>query len=239
MVPDSELGASVQEAIEALKRGEVVCVYDADGREEETDLTIASQFATEEKIRQLRKDGGGLVCTTMTPAIADRFGIPFLVDIYAKAIDDYPILKAMVPNDIPYDAKSSFAVTVNARDTFTGITDIDRANTIASFAKVIEETVGWEQPQSIEKFGSVFRCPGHVHLLVAHEGLTKTRQGHTELCTALVVMAGLVGSATICEMMSDTGKARDKASAESYANERGHVFISGKDIIDAWETWSE
>ena len=120
MVPKQDLSDSVSRAMEALRRGEVICVYDADGREEETDLTFASEFATTEKVQKLRKDGGGLVCTTMTPDIADRFGIPFLVDIYAKAIQEFPVLAAMVPDDIPYDAKSSFAVTVNARETFTG-----------------------------------------------------------------------------------------------------------------------
>ena len=44
-----------ERAIAALRRGEFVLVYDGDGREAETDLTIASEFVTPSGIRTLRK----------------------------------------------------------------------------------------------------------------------------------------------------------------------------------------
>lgn len=233
--PETTLG----KAAEALRRGEIVCVFDAEGREEETDLTFASQFATKEKIWTLRTDGGGLVCTTVDPTTRRIAGIPYLTDMITGMSREYPLLSELVPNDIPYDAKSSFAITINHRKTFTGITDEDRALTVRTFAEFFLNNKQESGDEIRNAFGKEFRAPGHIHLLNANDGLCNARQGHTELCTSLVVMAGLFPSATICEMMSDTGKARDKVSARAYAEEKGLVFIEGKDIIEAWKKWSE
>src|SRR5207249_10779915 len=54
----------IYRAISALGRGEFVLVYDADGREAETDLTVASEFVSPAAIRTLRKEAGGLICMT-------------------------------------------------------------------------------------------------------------------------------------------------------------------------------
>ena len=56
----------VERALESLRRGAFVLVYDADGREEETDLAIASEFVTAAAIRTLRKEAGGLICATVS-----------------------------------------------------------------------------------------------------------------------------------------------------------------------------
>lgn len=233
--PETTLG----KAAEALRNGEFVLVYDADGREEETDLTIASQFATTEALGTLRRDGGGLVCTTVDPTSRRLLGIPYMTDILLSEGKDYPLLNELIANDIPYDAKSSFAITINHRKTFTGITDSDRALTIRSFAEYMMENRNERAEDVRHGFGELFRAPGHVFLLNANDDLCDKRQGHTELCTALVVMAGLFPSATICEMMADTGKARTRDAAEKYARERGLVFLSGLDIVEAWKKWSE
>jgi 3,4-dihydroxy 2-butanone 4-phosphate synthase len=88
-------------------------------------------------------------------------------------------------------------------------------------------------------FGEQFRSPGHVHLLIASTNLLKKRFGHTELSTALVMMAGLIPSATICEMMSDDGNSLPKSGAQKYGTDHELPFVEGKDIIEAWEEWSE
>jgi 3,4-dihydroxy 2-butanone 4-phosphate synthase len=233
--PETTLG----QAVEALNKGEFVLVYDADGREEETDLTIASQYATSEALGTLRRDGGGLVCTTVDPTSRRLLGMPYLTDILSSEGKDYPLLNELIPNDIPYDSKSSFAITINHRKTFTGITDSDRALTIRSFAEYMMDNRD-ERAEDVQKgFGELFRAPGHVFLLNANDGLCNERQGHTELCTALVVMAGLFPSATICEMMAETGHARTRAAAEAYAKQNGLVYISGTEIVEAWKKWSE
>ena len=66
-------GHEVERALQALCRGEFVLVYDSDKRERETDLVLASQFVEHHSIRRMRKDGGGLICTTVPAAAWNIF----------------------------------------------------------------------------------------------------------------------------------------------------------------------
>ncbi|ADC69142.1 3,4-dihydroxy-2-butanone 4-phosphate synthase [Methanocaldococcus sp. FS406-22] len=216
---------SVEKAIEALRRGEIILVYDSDEREGETDMVVASQFITPEHIRRMRKDAGGLICTAIHPDICNKLGIPFMVDILEFASQKFKVLKELYPNDIPYDEKSSFSITINHRKTFTGITDNDRAFTIKKLAELVRE-------ERFNDFGKEFRSPGHVTLLRAAEGLVKNRQGHTEMTVALAEMAGLIPITTICEMMGDDGNAMSKTETKRYAERHNLVYLSGEEIIN-------
>jgi 3,4-dihydroxy 2-butanone 4-phosphate synthase len=228
----------VESALEALRGGRFVLIYDSDKRERETDLVIPSQFVTPAAIRRMRKDGGGLICTTVPARAWKLLGIPYLSDLFHEARDSHPLLAELIPNDIPYDTKSAFALTINHRKTFTGVTDRDRALTVSSFAGMVREAVESESGEEIlrQTFGQLFRAPGHVTLLNASEGLLSKRSGHTEMATALVTLAGLIPSATICEMMGDDGKALRKSDAAEYARTNGLVFIEGAAIKSYWET---
>jgi 3,4-dihydroxy 2-butanone 4-phosphate synthase len=229
----------ITRACEDLRDGKIVLVYDADGREEETDMVVASEFVNLDIVRVLRKEGGGLICVTIPPNARRCLGIPFMVEVLQHSWNLYPILEGLRPNDIPYDAKSSFSLTVNHRKTFTGITDKDRALTISEFAKIVRLSMDCCNGMAAEAFAKNFRSPGHVHLLNASERLLLDRQGHTELATALVSLAGLTPTATICEMMGDDGKALSKAEGRKYAAENGLVFLEGKEIIRFWKADAE
>ena len=229
---------SVKKAIEDIKQGKIVLVYDFDDREKETDMTLCSAFVDYEKVRTLRKDAGGLLCVTTPYALAEEVGLPFLSDIFWDCSDKYPLLKDMAPTDIPYDrTKSSFGITINERGTYTGITDKDRALTIKSYAEVLFSDKPIEEKK--KEMGERFRAPGHVHLLNTSDAILKNRKGHTELCTALMIMAGVTPSATICEMMGDDGGPRSKEEVMKYADEKGVTFITGDEIIAAWNEFSE
>ncbi len=226
--------AAVVTAIEELKRGHVILVYDADGREEETDMVIASEFVSPAVVRTLRKDAGGLICTTADANIQKALGLPFLTELFLGMSDQFPIMRGLIPNDIPYDVKSAFGITINHRKTFTGITDNDRSLTIKEFAELSRRALTSEDGWAKREFGKTFRAPGHIHLLNTTERILETRFGHTELATALVIMAGLVPSATVCEMMGDDGKAMTKAKAREYADAHGLAFLEGAEVIRAW-----
>ncbi|MDD2533037.1 MAG: 3,4-dihydroxy-2-butanone-4-phosphate synthase, partial [Candidatus Methanomethylophilaceae archaeon] len=86
-----------------IRKGRMVLVFDFDDRERETDMTIASEFVTKEDIKRMRKDAGGLICTTTPYAKAKAVGLPFMADIYADDSSKYPLMLAMAPTDIPYD----------------------------------------------------------------------------------------------------------------------------------------
>jgi 3,4-dihydroxy 2-butanone 4-phosphate synthase len=225
---------AVIRAIQELKAGRVILVYDADGREEETDMVIASEFVTPAAVRMLRKDAGGLICTTADPRIQESLGLPFLTELFLGMAEQYPVMRRLMPNDIPYDVKSAFGITINHRRTFTGITDNDRSLTIKEFAELARRALTSEDGWAKEEFGRNFRAPGHIHLLNTSGKILETRVGHTELATALVIMAGLVPSATVCEMIGDDGKAMAKGRAREYAKACGLVFIEGAEVIEAW-----
>ncbi|UCE81263.1 MAG: 3,4-dihydroxy-2-butanone-4-phosphate synthase [Methanobacteriota archaeon] len=227
--------AAVLNALDSLRKGKFVLVYDADGREEETDMIIASEHITPDAVRTMRKDGGGLICTTADASIQDALGLPFMAEVFEDLGQKYPVMNGLAPNDIPYDVKSAFGITINHRDTFTGITDKDRALTIAKFSDLAKRAVATGDGWGVKEFGKGFRAPGHVHLLNASRGILENRYGHTELSTALMIMAGLVPSATVCEMMGDDGNALSKDKASEYAERNGIGFLEGADIISAWK----
>jgi 3,4-dihydroxy 2-butanone 4-phosphate synthase len=231
-------GASAHErGVAALQRGEPILLYDSDGREGETDLCFASQFATPEGIRRLRTDAGGLLCTTVAPEHHAKLGLPFLADLLQKAARDHPVLAEMEANDLRYDpSKSSFGITINSRRTFTGIPDADRALTIRELATFLGTLDGLDAGAARSRFGELFRAPGHCILLNGADGGIATRQGHTELSLELARQAGLVPSMTICEMLDpESGKALAKKAAMDYAKRNGLVFLTGQDVTSAWQ----
>ena len=226
----------ILKVLEDVRAGRPVLVYDFDDRERETDMTVGSQFITAETVRDMRNHAGGLLCTTTPYAAAEELGLPFLSDVFWEASGRHPLLKDMAPTDIPYDrTKSSFGITINARDTYTGITDADRAKTIRLYADTVFADAPAEERRRL--LGERFRAPGHVHLLNTSEHILRDRKGHTELCTALMMMAGVKPSATICEMLGDDGNARSKEEAMAIAEREGYSFISGDQILDAWKVF--
>ncbi len=225
-------------ALEDIRNGKPILVYDFDDRERESDLTVASEHVTPEILRMMRHEAGGLVCTTTPYRKAKELGLPFLSDVFWDDRQKYPVLGAMAPDDIPYDAtKSSFGITINHRDTYTGITDRDRALTITSYVETIFQDI---PPEEISReLGERFRAPGHVHLLNTSERILKTRHGHTELCTAMMYMAGVKPSATICEMMGDDGGSMSKQEVAAFAAARGIAMVEGQEVIDRWNAFLE
>jgi 3,4-dihydroxy 2-butanone 4-phosphate synthase len=220
----------IDEALVALREGRFILLYDFDDRERETDFTIRSDAVTPRHIVQMRRDGGGLICTAVHPVAAQRLGLPFASDM----------LRAMVAaereGDIPYDRKnhSSFSIWVNHRGTFTGITDRDRALTITGIADQVKKSLNGGG----SNFHEVFRTPGHCALLRAADALLDQRRGQTELSVALAEMAGITPAITVCEMLDDkSGLALSKEDAQRYARKHRLVFIEGNEVLERWESY--
>ena len=218
----------IDRALTALRDGKFILLYDFDDREKETDFAIRSDAVTYGHIRQMRKDGGGLICTAVHPTAAKRLGLPFASDALRA------LTVAEREGDIPYDRKnhSSFSLWVNHRNTFTGITDRDRALTVNAIA----EQVNLAMNGGAVNFHEVFRTPGHMALLRAADGLLDVRRGQTELSVAMADMAGITPSITICEMLDDeSGYALSKADAKKYAKKHGLEFVEGPEVLAQWE----
>jgi 3,4-dihydroxy 2-butanone 4-phosphate synthase len=228
----------IEKAKADLQRGKFVLIYDDDKREGETDIVMASEFVKPPLVKTMRKDGGGLIFIMIPHSIADKLQLPFLSDLFSEIEDQYPVFKHLIPNDIPYDTKSSFSVYINHRDTYTGITDIDRSLTMKKFAELAKKINNIDTKESLKIFGKEFRSPGHIPICVSAKDLLDGRQGHTELVVSLLIMANLTPVGSGCEMMGENGKALSKQDAIDYAKDKDLVFIEGKDIKKAWNKWS-
>jgi 3,4-dihydroxy 2-butanone 4-phosphate synthase len=228
----------IQQALTDLRQGKLVLIHDADDREGETDFILPAEFVTPSHIRTMRKDGGGLLFLMISDEIAKVFNLPFIADVFKSSEEKYPVLKTLIANDIPYDTKSSFSIYINHRDSFTGITDVDRSLTMKEFALLCKQCLSNNVEKPVDELGKRFRSPGHVPICRASDKPLKNRFGHTELSTSLFIMAGLTPVACGCEMMSDNGKALSKKDAKRYADKHDLTFLEGKEIVKSWKSWS-
>jgi 3,4-dihydroxy 2-butanone 4-phosphate synthase len=227
----------INKAIKDLRNGKFVLIHDSEDREDETDFIISSEYVSPESIKIMRKDGGGLIFLMISNEIAKKFNLPFLTDLYDKNQDNYPILKSLIANDIPYDTKSSFSLYINHRKTFTGITDIDRSLTMREFAILSKKVKNIEKNEAIKLLGKKFRSPGHVPICISSKNLLKDRFGHTELGVSLLKMANLIPVGTGCEIMGDNGKALSNEETMNYARKNKIIYLEGEDIIKVWNKW--
>lgn len=209
----------VEEAVAAFAAGGPVLVHDFEDREGEVDMIYPAQDVTPHDVATLRNDAGGLVCVAFGADVADAFDLPFLADEL-----EHPAAES---DHLGYDERSSFSLSVNHRETYTGITDVDRALTITQLGAAAAA------PETTD-FATEFRAPGHVHVLRgARDGLDG-RQGHTEMGIALAEAAGRAPAAVVCEMLDDeTGRARTTADARAYADRHDIPFVEGTDLVAA------
>ena len=166
---------SVNEAIEAFARGEIVVVTDDDDRENEGDMIVAAVHCTTEKMAFIIRNGCGIVCAPLTADEAKRLHLAPMV-----AVNDAPL-------------GTAFTVSVDVKHGLTtGISAEQRCNTVRALAN---GNMG----------ASDFVRPGHVFPLVAKDGGVLMRSGHTEAAVDLCSLSGLPPVAVICELANDDG----------------------------------
>jgi 3,4-dihydroxy 2-butanone 4-phosphate synthase len=207
--------SAIEEAIDTLRDGKFVLVHDDKGREDEIDMVMAAEYITPKNVATMRNDAGGLVCLAISNEITTKLGLVYMHDIIQSLSSIIPVFSQLTYGKSPYGDKPSFSITVNHRDTYTGITDIDRALTISKMAEICKKI----DSGGVEEFAKNFRTPGHVPILIASKGLLEERRGHTELCVYLAQMSKLVPAVVICEMLdSTTNKALSINKAKEYAD---------------------
>ena len=215
---------SIKSSLEYLKRGEFILLYDSAGRENEIDMVVAAEFITPEHIARMRQHAGGLLCTALENKFATALGLRYMHEILSET---QTINKSMIMGLAPYGDHPTFSLSVNHYQTYTGITDKDRALTI----KEISNMYNVENKQ--KKFVSSFKTPGHIPLLIASKGLLASRQGHTEMSVYLTKIAELIPVTAICEMMdAQTYMALSVRKAEKFAKQNGIPLIDGCELIE-------
>ena len=214
-------------AISSLKQGEFVMIHDSDGRENEIDLVVAAQFITPEHIARMRQHAGGLICLAIDNSMAQKLQLKYMHDILSNSDFIDSDAKKMIMGTAPYGDHPTFSVYINHRQTYTGITDRDRALTIKEMANLYDS----DDPK--KDFLSSFKTPGHIPVLLASDGLLTSRTGHTEMSIYLAQLAKLFPITAICEMMdSQTYSALSVKKAEKYAKENAIPFVDGKELLE-------
>lgn len=225
-------------AIEAFSKGLPVCLFDSEKREGETDLLFSAQYVQPSTMRQLRQDCGGLLFLAIGDEVGELFSLPFLQDLHThpELTKQYSVLKHLITDDLLYDNRSAFTLSINHRDTYTGITDKDRALTTRRFAELTNElsTSKVDLKMAQKALGEEFRTPGHIPVCREAKGGLSVRQGHTELAVGLARLSGTTPVVIGAEMLqSDGDNALSVEDARLWAEQRGIPFLHGIDIIDA------
>ena len=215
---------SLESSLESLKRGEFVLLFDSAGRENEIDMVVAAEFITPEHIARMRQHAGGLLCMALENNFASSLKLQYMHEILSNSEISN---KEMIMGLAPYGDHPTFSLSINHYQTYTGITDKDRALTIKEMANLFHI----ENKQ--KKFSSSFKTPGHVPLLIASKGLLSSRQGHTEMSVYLAQIAGLTPVTAICEMMdAETYAALSVDKAKKFAKQNGIPLIDGKELLE-------
>lgn len=198
---DNSLIISVEEAIEEMKKGNMIIMVDDEDRENEGDLVLAAEHVTPEKINFMVKNARGLVCLSLTSKRCDELKLPMMVNI----------------NTSHYE--SPFTVSIEAKEgVTTGISAYDRAQTVKV---AIDPKSG---PEDIAR-------PGHVFPLRAKDGGVLVRAGHTEGSIDLARLAGLYPAAVICEIMKEDGTMAKLPDLIEFAKKYNLKIVTIADII--------
>jgi 3,4-dihydroxy 2-butanone 4-phosphate synthase / GTP cyclohydrolase II len=193
--------ATIEEAIEEIRRGRMVVVCDGEDRENEGDLVLAAQFATPESVNFMAKEARGLICLALTPERCDELGLDLMA-----AKNEEPL-------------QTAFTVSIEAAEgVTTGISAHDRARTV----QVASDP--HSGPEDIVQ-------PGHVFPLKAKAGGVLERTGHTEASIDLARLSGLIPAGVICEIMNEDGTMARVPDLVPYCEQHGLKMITVADLI--------
>jgi 3,4-dihydroxy 2-butanone 4-phosphate synthase/GTP cyclohydrolase II len=196
-----EVKAAAEDIIEEARKGRMFILVDDEDRENEGDLVIPAQWATPDAINFMARHARGLICLALTRERVEQLGLPL-----------------MSQNNRTRHS-TAFTVSIEAREgVTTGISAADRSRTVSV---AIDPSCG---PQDIV-------TPGHVFPLVARDGGTLERTGHTEAAVDIARLAGLNPAGVICEIMNDDGTMARRNDLITFAQRHGLKIGTIADLI--------
>jgi 3,4-dihydroxy 2-butanone 4-phosphate synthase/GTP cyclohydrolase II len=191
----------IEDALEALRRGELIILVDDQDRENEGDFVMAAEFVSAEAITLMTREGSGIITVPMPSEQLDHLGLGLMVTENTESM------------------RTAFTITVDAAEgTTTGSSALDRAVTMRRLA----------DPNACPED---FLRPGHVNPLRARRGGVLKRPGHTEAAVDLMRLAGLSPVGVISEIMGDDGEMLRLPALATLAQRLGMPLVTIADLI--------
>jgi 3,4-dihydroxy 2-butanone 4-phosphate synthase / GTP cyclohydrolase II len=191
----------IENAIAAIKRGDLVIVVDDADRENEGDLIMAAEKVTPESMGFMIRHTSGVICMPLEGSRLDDLQLPLMVANNTEG------------------QRTAFTVSVDAKHgTTTGISAADRAATVQV---LIDAHTG---PDDLNR-------PGHIFPLRYREGGVLKRAGHTEAAVDLARLAGCTPAGVLAEVVNDDGTMARLPQLDGFAAEHGLQLISIADLI--------
>ncbi len=193
---------TIEEAIEAIKQGQLVIVVDDEDRENEGDFVTAARNANPELINFMATHGRGLICTPLIEERCDELGLEMMVD----------------SNNSHFDTPFTVSIDLIGNGCSTGISATDRAKTVQA---LIDPNT---KPKDLGK-------PGHIFPLRAKAGGVLRRAGHTEAAVDLSRLAGFEAAGLIVEIMNEDGSMARLPELRDIAKKFSLKIITIEDLI--------
>ena len=193
--------SSIEQVIEEAKQGRIFILVDDENRENEGDLCVPAEMATSDVINFMAKYARGLICLAMERSRVEQLGLSLMAR----------------RNEGRHE--TAFTVSIEAREgVTTEISAHDRAHTIS-----VATNVNKGQDDIV--------TPGHVFPLVARDGGSLVRAGHTEAVVDIARLAGLTPAGVICEIMNDDGTMARLPDLLSFAQQHDLKVATIADLI--------
>jgi len=193
---------TIQEAIAAIKKGEVIIVVDDDKRENEGDFVAAAEQITPELINFMATHGRGLICAPLTE----------------ERCQNLDLSRMVTNNTDPLETAFTVSVDLRGKGVTTGISASDRAKTIQALV----------DPQT--KAADLLR-PGHIFPLIAKSGGVLRRTGHTEAAIDFARLAGMQAAGVIVEIMNEDGSMARLPQLIEVAKKFNLKIVSIEDLV--------
>ena len=193
---------SIQSAVDAIKRGEVIIVVDDEDRENEGDFVCAAEKVTPEIINFMATHGRGLICAPLIEDRCEQLGLHLMVG----------------NNTAAYETPFTVSVDLIGHGCTTGISAKDRAKTIKA---LIDDSI---HPDELGK-------PGHIFPLKAKRGGVLRRAGHTEAAIDFARLSGFAPAGVLVEIMNEDGTMARLPDLVEVAKRFDLRLVSIKDLI--------
>jgi len=192
----------IEDAIAAIKNGEIIIVVDDDDRENEGDFICAAEKVTPEIINFMATHGRGLICAPLVEDRCEELGLELMVG----------------KNTAAFETPFTVSIDLIGHGCTTGISASDRSKTIKA---LIDPDIN---PEELGK-------PGHIFPLKAKRGGVLRRSGHTEAAIDLARLAGLQPAGVLVEIMNEDGTMARLSDLVSVAKKFDLKLVSIKDLI--------